>query len=421
MTIVGALSYGELSAMYPCAGGQYVFLREAYSPLIGFLYGWAFFVVIECGTIAAVAVAFAKFLAYLLPEFGESHVLFRWGYFHVSVAQLIAIVIIFLLSYINTKGINKGRLIQGVFTVTKILALCLLIIFGFWAMRTGVLSTNWADAWKGFHFDLIRGYTNSYTKAIPSQGWELVGLIGVAMVGALFSSDAWNSVTYVAAEVKNPKRNVAMSLFLGALLVTVLYILCNFIYIAILPMKDIAFAPADRIASSASFYILGEAGAILIAVLIMISTFGCDNGLIISGARVYYTMAEDKLFFRPIRRLNKHSVPANGIWAQCIWASLLCLSGSYSDLLNYVIFVVLIFYILTISGIYILRRKNPNVERPYKAPGYPVLPAVYILMAACICISLLIYRPIYTWPGLVLVIIGVPVYFILKKRNREIN
>lgn len=419
MTIVGALCYGELSALYPRAGGQYVFLREAYNPLIGFLYGWAFFIVIECGTIAAVAVAFAKYLAYIVPRLGEDQVLFSLGIFHVSVAQIVAILLIVLLSYINTKGINKGRLIQGVFTVAKILALALLIIFGLWAIRSGVLSANWASAWEGFHYDLIRGGGGSFTEAISSHGWELAGLIGVAMVGSLFSSDAWNSVTYVAAEVKNPRKNVARSLFLGTLLVTILYILCNFVYMAVLPMHDIAFAPADRVAASAALYIFGGVGAIVIAIMILVSTFGCNNGLILSGARVYYTMAEDGLFFPKTAKLNKHGVPGYGIWIQCIWASVLCLSGRYSDLLNYIIFVVLIFYILTISGIFVLRKKYPDVERTYKAPGYPVLPAIYILMAAAICVSLLVFRPLYTWPGLILVILGIPLYYILLRQKQK--
>jgi APA family basic amino acid/polyamine antiporter len=421
MTIVGAMSYGELSALYPRAGGQYVFLREAYNPLIAFLYGWAFFIVIECGTIAAVAVAFAKYLAYIFPQAGEDNLLFAMGSFHVSVAQAVAILLIVLLSYINTKGINKGRLIQGVFTVAKILALGLLIIFGLWSLRSGVLAANWADAWKGFHYDAIRTGSSSvgYTRAISSHGIELIGLIGVAMVGSLFSSDAWNSVTLIASEVKNPRKNVARSLLFGTLLVTVIYILINLVYLAVLPIHDIAFAKADRVAASASYFIFGEIGAIVIAVTIMVSTFGCNNGLILSGARVYYTMAEDGLFFPKTAQLNKHGVPGYGIWIQCIWASLLCLSGTYSDLLNYIIFVVLIFYVLSIAGVFILRKKYPDAERAYKAPGYPLLPSVYILLAVLICISLLIYRPLYTWPGLILVILGIPIYYLLLRKNKK--
>lgn len=419
MTIIGAMSYGELSALYPRAGGQYVFLREAYNPLIGFLYGWAYFIVIECGTIAAVAVAFAKYLAFIVPGLSETHYLLSIGSFHVSIAQVIAISLIILLSFINTKGINKGRLIQGIFTVAKILGLALLIIFGLGAIRSGILSANWADAWKGFHYDTIRTGSASVTfsQAISTHGIELIGLIGVAMVGSLFSSDAWNSVTMIASEVKNPKRNVARSLFLGTLLVTVIYILCNLVYISVLSIHDIAFAPADRVAASASYYIFGSTGAIIIAVIIMVSTFGCNNGLILSGARVYYTMAEDKLFFSKTARLNKHGVPEHGIWMQCIWASLLCLSGTYSDLLNYIIFVVLIFYVLSIAGIFILRKKYPDAERSYKAPGYPFLPALYIVLAIAICMALLVYRPLYTWPGLILVVLGIPLYYFLLKNK----
>ncbi len=418
MTIVGALCYGELAALFPRAGGQYVFLREAYNPMIGFLYGWAYFAVIECGTIAAVAVAFAKYLAYLVPGLGESHILFSIGPFPVSMAQLIAILSIIILSYINTRGINKGRAIQGSFTVLKVLALILLIGFGLAAVREGILSVNWSGAWNGFHYKLSRE-TGNYSEAIPIDGLELLGFIGVAMVGSLFSSDAWNSVTSIASEVKNPKKNVARSLFFGTLLVTILYLICNFVYVAILPMKEIAFAPASRVAASASLYIFGGTGAIVIAVMILVSTFGCNNGLILSGARIYYTMARDGLFFPKAGRLNKQGVPAYAIWIQCFWASVLCLSGRYSDLLNYIIFVVLLFYILTIAGIYILRIKRPDMERTYKAPGYPVLPAIYILMAAAVCISLFILRPLYTWPGLFLVVLGIPLYYLMKKKYND--
>lgn len=421
MTIIGAMSYGELSALYPRAGGQYVFLREAYNPLVAFLYGWAFFAVIECGTIAAVAVAFAKYLAYIFPPLGEHTVLLAAGAFRVSAAQLVAILLIILLSFVNTRGINKGRLIQGIFTVAKIFGLGLLIVCGLYAVNRGVLSANLADAWQGFHYETIRKASNSvsFSGAIRAHGMELAGLVAVAMTGSLFSSDAWNSVTLVASEVKNPKRNVARSLFFGTLLVTVIYMLVNLVYVAILPMHAIAFAPADRVAASASVFIFGETGALIIAFLILVSTFGCNNGLILSGARVYYSMARDRLFFPKAGRLNSRGVPGHGIWIQCIWASALCLSGTYSDLLNYIISVVLIFYILTIAGIYILRRKYPEAPRPYKAPGYPVLPALYILMAAFICISLFVYRPLYTWPGLGLVMLGIPLYYFMRGKNRK--
>jgi APA family basic amino acid/polyamine antiporter len=421
MTVIGALSYGELASLYPRAGGQYVFLREAYNPLIAFLYGWAFFVVIECGTIAAVAVAFAKYLAYIFPAVGEGVSVFHAGAFDVSVAQLVAIALIVLLSFINSRGINKGRLIQGVFTVAKIAGLGLLVVAGLFAVRRAVISANLSSAWHGFHYDMVRTASNavSFTGAVASHGMELAGLLGVAMVGSLFSSDAWNSVTLVAAEVKNPGKNVARSLLFGTLMVTVIYILVNFVYVAILPMHDIAFAPADRVAASASWFIFGETGAILIAVIILVSTFGCNNGLILSGARVYYALAEDGLFFPAAGRLNRRGVPAYGIWIQCAWASLLCLSGTYSDLLNYIISVVLIFYILTIAGIYLLRRRYPDAERSYKAPGYPVLPALYMVLAAFVCLCLFVYRPLYTWPGLGLVVLGIPLYLFIRARNKK--
>lgn len=416
MTITAAVSYGELSAMYPKAGGQYVYLREAYNPLIAFLYGWAFFAVIETGTIAAVAVAFAKYTAYILPQLGEDKILFSMQGFSVSVAQVVAILIIVILSYINSKGIRNGKIIQGVFTCAKILALALLIGFGFFlGARSGIWSENWAHAWRGFHYDELTGSAAGYTQAIASHGMELIALVGVAMVGSLFSSDAWNSVTFIAAEMKNPRRNVGLSLFLGTLLVTIIYVLCNLVYMSVLSMHDIAFAKADRVAATASYYIFGASGAVIIAVMIMVSTFGCNNGLILSGARVYYTMAQDGLFFKRTARLNKHGVPAYGLWIQCIWASVLCLSGRYNDLLNYIIFVVLIFYVLTIAGIYILRKKYPDAKRPYRAAGYPVLPAIYIVLAFVICLALLVYRPTYTWPGLIIVLIGIPLYFLFLR------
>lgn len=422
MTIVAAVSYGELSGMYPRAGGQYVYLREAYNPLIGFLYGWSFFTVIETGTIAAVGVAFAKYTAYIFPSLGEEHKLFTAGSFSISVAQVVAILMIVLLSYINTKGIRNGKIIQGIFTAAKILALVALIVFGFFlGARSGIWHLNWSDAWHGFHYDEIKaaGRVTGYTGPVSTRGIELAALIGVAMVGSLFSSDAWNSVTFIAAEIKNPKKNIGLSLFFGTLIVTVIYILCNLVYMAVLPMHDIAFAGSDRVAAAASWFIFGKYGAIVIAVMIMVSTFGCVNGLVLSGARVYYTMAEDGLFFKRTANLNRQGVPAYGLWIQCIWASLLCLSGRYNDLLNYVIFVVLIFYVLTIVGIYRLRKKYPDAERPYKAFGYPVLPAIYILLAILICVSLLLYRPAYTWPGLIIVLLGIPIYYFVLNRSKS--
>ena len=417
MTITAAISYGELSGMYPRAGGQYVYLREAFSPLVGFLYGWSFFAVIETGTIAAVGVAFAKYLAYIYPALGESHNLLIIGRFSISAAQLVAISMIILLSFINTRGIQSGKLIQAVFTTAKILALAALILFGFLlAFRPGIWHMNWLHAWQGFRYP---GTPKSPGNPIALHGLQLAAFIGVAMVGSLFSSDAWNSVTFIAGEIRRPEKNIGLSLFFGTLTVTVIYILCNLVYLAVLPMHGIAFAPADRVAASASLFIFGKYGAVVIALMIMVSTFGCVNGLVLSGARVYYTMAKDGLFFRKTGSLNTRGVPAYGIWLQCIWAAVLCLSGKYNDLLDYVVFVVLIFYVLTIAGIFRLRRTRPEHPRPYRAFGYPVLPVLYILLAIAICISLFIYRPMYTWPGLLIVVLGIPLYYLIRGRTAK--
>ncbi|MBX5438553.1 MAG: amino acid permease [Thermoflavifilum sp.] len=415
MTVIGAVSYGELSGMFPHAGGQYVYLREALHPLLGFLYGWAFFLVIETGTIAAVAVAFAKYTAYLLPQVGEEHVLLHLGDFMINRAQLLGIAMILFLTYVNTRGIRTGKWIQFIFTLAKILALLLLVVLGLWVgFEPRVWQLNWQHAWQAFQWVS----QNEQMAQQSVSGVMLVGLLGVAMVGALFSSDAWNSVTFIAAEIKRPEKNIGRSMFLGTLLVTLVYILCNMMYVGVLPMQQIASAPADRVASAAAGQFLGHIGAGIIAAMIMISTFGCNNGLVLSGARVYYTMARDGLFFAPAGKLNAKGVPAVALWLQGIWASLLCISGKYSDLLNYVIFVVLIFYVLTILGIIRLRFTRPDQYRPYRAFGYPYLPVLYILMALCICVSLLWLRPDYTWPGLIIVLVGIPVYYGFIRRQK---
>lgn len=415
MTVSAALSYGELSGMFPHAGGQYVYLREAYNPLIAFLYGWSFYLVIETGTIAAVAVAFAKYTAFLFPALGENRLLFQVMGHSISVAQGIAILQILLLTYINSRGIHHGKWVQRIFTLAKILALGMLIVFGIYVgLHSGIFSANWAHAFQAFHYP-AGASAGAAPLPVANRGIGLLALLGVAMVGSLFSSDAWNSVTFIAAEIRNPKRNVGLSLLFGTLLVTVIYLLCNLVYLSVLPMPQIAFAPADRVATAASAYIFGSYGAGVIALMIMISTFGCNNGLILSGARVYFTMAEDGLFFPKTARLNSRGVPAFGLWIQAAWACLLCLSGHYSDLLNYVIFVVLIFYILTIAGIFRLRRTRPDAARPYKAYGYPVLPGLYIVLALGICASLLVYRPMNAWPGLILLLLGIPVYYLILR------
>jgi APA family basic amino acid/polyamine antiporter len=414
MTLTAALSYGELSAMFPKAGGQYVYLKESYNPLLGFLYGWSFFAVIQTGTIAAVGVAFSKFAGYFFPslEMTDANILLQMGFLKIYPAQILSIATIILLTYINTKGVQGGKMIQSTFTITKLASLFGLIGFGFLlASKASIWDANWANAWE---MKTIAS-DNSTT---PIFGVAILGAIAASMVGSIFSSDAWNNVTFIAGEIKNPKRNIGLSLFLGTLIVTVIYISANLMYLSVLPLNEIANAPADRVAVAASNVIFGNIGTYVIAVMIMISTFGCNNGLILAGARVYYTMAKDGLFFKKAGTLNENAVPAWALWAQCIVAGLLCLSGRYGDLLDMVSFIVVIFYILTIIGIFILRKKRPELERPYKAFGYPVLPAIYILMGTCFCVLLIIYKPNFTWPGLIITLLGVPLYY-LALRNQK--
>ncbi len=420
MTITAAVSYGELSGMFPKAGGQYVYLKEAYNPFTGFLYGWSFFAVIQTATIAAVGVAFSKFLAYLVPELGNNFFLFDAGITKIYSGQLVAIFIIFLLTYINSKGIKEGKFIQTLFTSAKLLALFGLIIFGFLLVK----QSFWAENWKT-GFTATQDFGVNGTVGLAASGWEpisgfvLMGAIAAAMVGSIFSSDAWNNVTFIAAEIKNPKRNIGLSLFLGTLIVTIIYVCTNLMYINVLPLHDIAFAPQDRVAVSASNAIFGNIGTYVIAVLIMISTFGCNNGLILAGARVYYTMAQDGLFFKKTGMLNKNAVPEYALWIQAVVASLLCLSGKYGDLLTMVSFVVVIFYVLTIIGIFILRVKRPDAGRPYKAFGYPVLPAIYILLAVAFCIGLVWTSPKYSLWGLGIMLLGIPLYFIAISQQKK--
>jgi APA family basic amino acid/polyamine antiporter len=412
MTLIAALSYGELSAMFPKAGGQYVYLKEAYNPLVGFLYGWSFFAVIQTGTIAAVGVAFSKFTAYLWPQVSEDLILFSMGSFKISAAQVLAIGTIILLTYINTKGVKGGKMIQTSFTLTKLFSLFGLIIFGFIMMKPEIWTSNWENAWTMQKLS-PDGTFQSLTIAAA------LGAVAAAMVGSIFSSDAWNNVTFIAGEVRNPKRNIGLSLFLGTMIVTIIYVLANLVYLAVLPLEEIAYADKDRVAVAASSVIFGNIGTVIIALMIMVSTFGCNNGLILAGARVYHTMANDGLFFKKTATLNKHAVPEFGLWLQCLVASVLCLSGKYGDLLDMISFVVVIFYVLTILGIYILRVKNPEAERPYKAFGYPFLPALYILMGISFCILLIIYKPNFTWPGFIIVLTGVPIYYMWKAMDKK--
>ena len=420
MTLIAALSYGELSGMYPKAGGQYVYLKEAYNPLLGFLYGWSFFAVIQTATIAAVGVAFSKFLAYLVPELSNEYFLFDAGIIKVYSGQLVAIFIICLLTFINSKGIKEGKFIQTLFTSAKILALLGLIVFGFMLAKESFWAENWNTGFTAMQIE-----KDSAGSFITKGGWigiggsALLGAIAAAMVGSIFSSDAWNNVTFIAGEMKNPKRNIGLSLFFGTLIVTVIYVLANMMYLNVLPINELAFPTDDRVAVDAALKIFPSSGTIIIALLIMVSTFGCNNGLILAGARVYYSMAKDGLFFKKAGYLNNNAVPQFALWIQCIAACIWSLSGKYGQLLDMISFVVVLFYVLTIIGIFILRKKKPDVERPYKAFGYPVLPIIYVVMGLAFCILLIKYKPEFTWPGLIIVLIGIPLYYIAAAQNKE--
>ena len=430
ITITAALSYGELAGMLPHAGGQYVYLREAYNPLVGFLYGWTLFLVIQTGTIAAVAVAFAKYTAVLIPWFSENNILISLFGLKISAAQVLAILSVVVLTSSNIRGVRTAKIVQNIFTFSKVVALFGLILLAFFiGKNAAAIGANFSNFWNASWTHISNGKIISVESL---SGSMLLAAIGVAMVGSLFSSDAWNNITFTAAEVKNPKRNIPLSLFLGTAIVTLLYIGANVAYILVLPLKGtpegvsvvgrgIQFALSDRVATAASSMIFGAPAVVIMAVLIMISTFGCNNGLILAGARVYYAMAKDNLFFKKTGTINKNSVPGVALVVQAIWASLLCLSGTYGDLLDYVIFAVLIFYILTIAGIFLLRKKRPDAERPYKAWGYPVVPALYILAASAISIDLLIFKPMYSWPGMIIVLLGIPVYFIWKRFAEKEN
>jgi APA family basic amino acid/polyamine antiporter len=424
LTVFAALSYGELAGMFPKAGGQYVYLKEAYNPLIGFLYGWTLFLVIQTGTIAAVGMAFSKFLGVIIPWVSES-VWFKYKFMKFGPAQIIAILSIVLLSWINSRGIKEGKRVQNAFTSGKFLLLLLFILIGLiFATNSGAIQANKAIFW-----DPVQ--TSKEGQSIPLTGFALIAAIGMAMVGSLFSSDAWNNITFTAGEVINPKKNIPLSLFLGTFFVTILYLLANIVYITVLPLRGnphgatvmehgMQFAMNDRMGTAAIYNVFGDSAAIIMAAFIVISTFGCNNGLILAGARVYYSMSNDGLFFRKVSALNNKGVPARGLLVQCIWASLLCLSGTYSQLLDYVVFAVLIFYVLTIAGLFVLRKKRPEMERPYKAFGYPVIPIIYIILATLIMVILLIYKQDYTWPGLIIVLVGIPVYYLWRRKSIDI-
>jgi basic amino acid/polyamine antiporter, APA family len=417
MMISAALSYGELSGMYPKAGGLYVYLREAFGPLIAFLYGWALFTVIATGTIAAIGVAFGKFAAYVFPVLSEKNYLIgsAQSAFKVSAAQLSSILMIIFLTIVNVQGVQHGRWVQTIFTLAKIGGLALLIIFGFMVTKdTNFWQMNWQDGWAIQTLKM----NNGVVEKTPIIGaWAVISAIAMASVGSVFASFAWDNITYIAGEIKNPVRNIGLSLFIGVAAVIGLYILANFVFLRVLPLEGIAFAESERVGVEAAKSIFGGVGTTLIAILVMISTMGCNNGFILSSSRVFYTMAQDNLFFKSNATLNEAGVPAKSLWFQCIWACLLCLSGRYGDLLDYVTFVVLLFYGLAIVAVFVLRKKYPNAERPYRAFGYPFVPALYLIITFFMAIPLLVYKPLYTWPGLALVLLGIPVYYFILKKN----
>jgi APA family basic amino acid/polyamine antiporter len=421
LTVVAAVSYGELAAMFPRAGGQYVYLREAYNPLTGFLYGWTMFTVIQTGTIAAVGMAFGKFLSVLVPYFSENNILYDFGLFKLKAVHIPAIGSLLMLSLINTFGIKTGKIVQNTFTFTKIFVLLIIIALGFL-----LLSNSSAMQFNKEIFFNTDGLT------LDTGSWKISGLLllvialGVSQVGSLFTCDAWNNITFASGEVIHPKRTIPLSLLIGTGIVVIIYVLVNVVYLQALPLRGtedgineiargIQYADSGRVGTAAMSVILGSSAVLVMAVFVVWSTFGCNNGLILAGSRLFYAMAADGLFFKKIAKLNSRNVPAVAIWFQFFWASILCLSGTYSDLLDYVVFAVLIFYILTIAGIFILRKKQPEAERPYKAWGYPYLQIIYILITFTIMVVLLLFKPQYTWPGLIIVIIGIPVYYLWKK------
>jgi APA family basic amino acid/polyamine antiporter len=449
LTMIGALSYGELAAMMPRAGGQYVYLRESLGPLWGFLYGWTLFLVIQTGTIAAVAVAFGKFLGVFFPAVSTSHWL--WHIAHVpafpvgpmvlgnmeigvNTANLTGIGVVIFLAVLNIFGVRLGALVQNVFTTAKALSLAALILLTLTVGRNAeAIAANFGAEWSEFWRNA--GWSSLHPVQVGVGGpmvlVHLAVILAVVQVGSLFSADAWNNITFTAGEVKNPKRNIPLSLVLGTGFVLTVYFLVSLGYLLVLPMhgdaagatvlaRGIQHATEDRVATAVLEQIFHSGGAYLMAGAILISTFGCANGMTLAGARVYYAMSQDGLFFKPVGKLHpRYKTPVAGLLVQAAWTIVLCVSGSYGQLLDYIIFAVLVFYILTIVGLFVLRFKQPDAPRPYKAWGYPLLPALYIGMAGWICIVLLRYKPQYTWPGLVLVLLGIPVYLFWSRKTNE--
>ena len=428
LTVAGALSYGELAAMMPHAGGMYIYLREAFSPLWGFLYGWTLCTVIQTGTIAAVAIAFARFSGVLFPGISEDRYLIApihvsTGYaFSLSTAQLAAIILIVVLAWTNSRGLQYGKIVQNVFTVAKTAALLGLIVLGLTlGWNAAAVHDNFSHAWTP------RGVSPLTAGLDATTAFGLFVALCVAQTGSLFAADSWHDITFTAGEVKDPKRTLPLSLLIGTTLVMLLYFLANVAYVVTLPLSAIQHAPSDRVAAAVLQAIFPTVGAALMAAAIMVSTVGCVNALTLAGARTYYAMSRDGLFFRAVGQLNKARVPAVSLWIQCMWAAFLVLPRTYnpatktygnlySNLLEYIISAALIFYILTIAGVFRLRIKKPDADRPYRAFGYPWLPFLYIIGAAAVLVMLFIYRPATTWPGLVIVLIGLPIYFALSRR-----
>lgn len=440
ITVFAALSYGELAGMMPKAGGQFVYLQKAFGNLTAFLYGWSVLVVIQTGVIAAVAVAFAKFTGVFIPYFSPDQIIADLGFIKISTAQILAIAVIVILTIINSRGVSKGKTIQLIFTSAKIIALLALIVLGISVgIGNGILHANFTDAWHATK-TVVGDDGNLIVTTLTGIGLLLA--LGTVIIGPLFSHDAWNYVTFIAGEIKNPKRNIPLSLFIGTLIVTILYSLSNIAYLALLPIhgdpaatdaigQGIQFAGStfasdgavilnDRVGTAAASIIFQNSAVYIMAALIMISTFGCNNGIILSGARLYYAMGKDGLFFKKATTLNKNDVPGFSLWIQCAWASVLCLSGTYGELLNYTTFASLLFYVVTIIGLFVLRKKFPDAERPYKAFGYPVIPVMYIIIALAICIILLITTPQNAGLGLLIIALGIPVYFLTVGRNKQL-
>lgn len=418
MTVAAAISYGELSAMFPKAGGQYTYITEIFGKMTGFLYGWGLFTVIQTGTIAAVAMAFGKFTAYLIPALNNSDPIFQSGTFKITWVQILAIVVILLLTFINTKGVKNGKFLQNLFTTSKIVSLLGIIVFGFLFVKDSQWASNMSFGWNSF-----QDFGKEVGNDLLPTGWKsigsitLLGGIAAAMVGSVFSSVAWENVTFVSGEIENPKKNVVKSMVLGTSVVMVLYMLVNFVYLNALDRDAIAFADKNRPAVAASEVIFGNLGTVIMAVLVMISTFGCINGLVLAGARVFQTMAKDGLFFKQAIANNRNDVPEKSLWMQGIWASVLALSGQYGDLLDMISFVIVLFYMITVFGVIYLRIKKPGIERPYKTWLYPVTPLIYLIIGTAFCVLLIWFKPQYTWPGFILILLGLPVYWYINRRK----